>query len=195
MLDYNELKVGTIFTKNDDPNPYEVMEYAFIRMQQRKPVTQLKIKNLLTGKVQDYAAHQNESFYEADINAVPVVFIYHQKDQYWFHEKGKPAARFFLADEIVGDAGQFLKNNTEVRAFKFAADDGEKIINIELPVKMDLKVTEAPPAIKGNTAQGGTKLVTLETGAKVNVPLFINEGDVVKINTQTGDYVERVEKN
>ncbi len=195
MLDYNELKVGTIFTKNDDPNPYEVLEYAFIRMQQRKPVTQLKIKNLLTGKVQDYAAHQNESFYEANIDTVHVIFIYHSKNEYWFYEKGKPAARFFLTDEIVGDAGQYLKNNTEVKAFKFAAGDGEKIINIELPVKMDLKVTEAPPAIKGNTAQGGAKLVTLETGAKVDVPLFINEGDVIKINTQTGDYVERAEKN
>ncbi|PIP29892.1 elongation factor P [Candidatus Jorgensenbacteria bacterium CG10_big_fil_rev_8_21_14_0_10_54_38] len=194
MLNYNELKVGTIFTKNDDPDPYEVLEYAFIRMQQRKPVTQLKIKNLITGKVQDYAAHQNESFYEADINAVPVVFIYHSKDQYWFHEKGKPAARFFLADEAVGDVRQYLKNNTEVKVFKFAAGDSEKIINIELPVKMDLKVTEAPPAIRGDTAQGGTKSVTLETGAKANVPLFINEGDVVRVNTTTGEYVERVEK-
>jgi elongation factor P len=194
MLDYNELKVGTIFTKNEDPNPYEVMEYAFIRMQQRKPVTQLKIKNLLTGKVQDYAAHQNEAFYEAAIDVVPVTFIYHQKDQYWFHEKGKPAARFSLTEEVVGSAGQYLKNQTEVKAFKFGAEEGERVINIELPVKMDLRVTEAPPAIKGNTAQGGTKSVTLETGAKVNVPLFIGEGDIVKINTTTGEYAERVEK-
>lgn len=190
MLNYNELKVGTIFTKNEDPNPYKVMEYAFIRMQQRKPVTQLKIKNLLTGKVLDYAAHQNESFYEVEIETAMVNFIYHSKGEYWFHEKGKPAARFSLTDELVGDAGQFLKANTEVKAFKF----NDKIISIELPVKMDLKVTEAPPAIKGDTAQGGTKTVTLETGGKANVPLFINEGDVVRINTQTGDYVERVEK-
>lgn len=190
MLNYNELKVGTIFTKNEDPNPYKVMEYAFIRMQQRKPVTQLKIKNLLTGKVLDYAAHQNESFYEVKIETAMVNFIYHSKGEYWFHEKGKPAARFSLTDELVGDAGQFLKANTEVKAFKF----NDKIISIELPVKMDLKVTEAPPAIKGDTAQGGTKTVTLETGGKANVPLFINEGDVVRINTQTGDYVERVEK-
>lgn len=195
MLNYNELKVGTIFTKNEDPDPYEVLEYAFIRMQQRKPVTQLKIKNLISGKVQDYAAHQNESFYEADIEAVPVVFIYRRNNEYWFHEKGKPSARFFLTEEIMGDAGQFLKNGTEVKAFKFQADEGEKIINIELPVKVDLKVTEAPPAIKGNTAQGGNKAATLETGGKVNVPLFINEGDIVRVNTQTGEYVERVEKN
>ncbi|MDP3975012.1 MAG: elongation factor P [Candidatus Jorgensenbacteria bacterium] len=190
MLSYNELKVGTIFTKNEDPNPYKVMEYAFIRMQQRKPVTQLKIKNLLTGKVLDYAAHQNESFYEADIEVTPVTFIYRSKNEYWFHEKGKPAERFKLTDDIVGDAGQFLKANTEVKAFKFK----DAIINLELPVKMDLKVTEAPPAIKGDTATGGTKTAILETGGKANVPLFINEGDIVRINTQTGEYVERVTK-
>ena len=190
MLNYNELKVGTIFTKNDDPDPYLVLEYAFIRMQQRKPVTQLKIKNLLSGKVQNYAAHQNESFYETELEKQSVSFIYHSKDQYWFHETGNPKNRFFLTDAVLGDAGQFLKSNTEVKAIKF----GEKIINIELPIKIDLKVTEAPPAIKGDTAQGGTKVVTLETGAKVSAPLFINEGDILRINTQTGEYYERVEK-
>lgn len=188
MLSYNELKVGTLFIKDGDP--YEVLEYAFIRMQQRKPVTQLKIKNLISGKVQNYSAHQNESFEEAEIDQVPVTFIYHNKGEYWFHEKGNPKNRFALQDDVVGDAAHYLKQNTEVKAFKF----GEKIINIEIPVKVDLKVTEAPPAIKGDTAQGGTKTVTLETGGKANVPLFINEGDIIRINTASGDYVERVEK-
>ena len=190
MLSYNELKIGTIFTKNEDPDPYEVLEYAFIRMQQRKPVAQLKIKNLLSGKVQNYAAHQNESFYEVEIDMVPVTFIYHSRDEYWFHEKNNPKNRFALKDDVLGESGQYLKQNTEVKAFKF----GEKIINVEIPVKMDFKVIEAPPAIKGDTAQGGTKSVTLETGAKVNVPLFINEGDIVRLNTTTGEYYERVEK-
>jgi elongation factor P len=189
-LEYIELKVGTVFTKNDDPDPYKVMEYAFIRMQQRKPVVQLKIKNLITGKSQDYTAHQNEDFFEIEIDTVNANFIYHSKGQYWFHEMGNPKNRFFLTDEVLGDVGQYLKPNTEIKSFKF----GEKIIDIELPVKMEFKITEAPPAIKGNTAQGGTKLATIETGAKVNVPLFVNEGDVIRINTTTGQYVERVEK-
>jgi elongation factor P len=169
-LKYNELKIGTVFTKNEDPDPYEVLEYAFIRMQQRKPVTQLKIKNLLSGKVQNYTAHQNETFREAEIDMVPVIFIYKSRGECWFHEKGKPQNRFSLTEETVGDANTFLKANTEIKAFKY----GEKIINIELPIKMDFKVTEAPPAIKGNTAQGGTKVVTIETGGKVNAPLFID---------------------
>jgi len=203
MLSYNELKIGTIFTKNEDPDPYEVLEYAFIRMQQRKPVAQLKIKNLISGKVQDFTAHQNDNFYEVEIDIVPAIFIYHNKNQYWFHEKGNPKNRFFLTDEAVGDAGQFLKPNTEIKSFRFNdpktsrqnGNEGKgKIINIELPIKMDLKVTEAPPAIRGDTAQGGTKTVILETGAKINVPLFINEGDIIRINTITKEYVERIDK-
>lgn len=189
-LEYNELKVGTVFTKNDDPDPYKVMEYAFIRMQQRKPVVQLKIKNLLTGKSQDYTAHQNEDFREAEIETMQANFIYHAKGEYWFHEIGNPKNRFFLMDEVVGSAGQYLKPNTEIKASKF----GDKVIDIELPIKMEFKVTEAPPTIKGNTAQGGTKMVTIETGAKISVPLFVGQDDVIRINTQTGEYVERVEK-
>lgn len=190
QLEYNELKVGTIFTKNEDPNPYQVLEYAFIRMQQRKPVTQLKIKNLLTGKNQDYTAHQNDNFKEAEIDMMPVTFLYHSKDQYFFNETGNPKNRFFLTDAVVENMGSFLKTNLEVKAYKF----GDKFINIELPVKMEFKVTEAAPAVRGNTAQGGDKVVTLETGTKLTVPMFINEGDIVRVNTQTGTYVERVEK-
>ncbi|MGC9611095.1 MAG: elongation factor P [Minisyncoccia bacterium] len=188
-LSYNELKIGTIFIKDGDP--WKVLDYAFIRMQQRKPVAQLKIENLVNGKVVDYSAHQNEAFEEAEIETMPVTFIYQSRGEYWFTEKGNPKNRFQLKVEVLGNAAQFLKANLEVTAYKF----GEKIINMELPIKMDLKVIEAPPAIKGNTAQGGTKLVTLETGAKINAPLFINEGDILRINTTTGEYVERVEKS
>ncbi len=188
MLSYNELKVGTLFIK--DGAPFEVLEYQFVRMQQRKPVAQLKIKNLINGKVMNYTAHQNENFEEAEIEIMPVQFIYHNRGQYWFHEVGKPRTRFFLTDEVVGEAGQYLKQNSEVKALKF----NNQIINIAPPIKVDLKVIEAPPGIRGNTAQGGTKTVTLETGAKVNVPLFINEGDIIRLNTASGEYVERVEK-
>ena len=88
----------------------------------------------------------------------------------------------------MGDAGQFLKPNTKVTTFMF----NEKVIKVDIPIKMEFKVMEAPPAIRGNTAQGGTKAVTIEGGAKVNVPLFVNEGEMIRVNTQTGEYVERV---
>jgi len=188
MLSYNELKVGTLFIK--DGQPYEVLDYSFVRMQQRKPVAQLKIRNLITGKVQNYTAHQNESFEEAEIEIIGANFIYTHRGQYWFNEINNPKNRFALDENVIGDSVYYLKPNIEVRAFKFK----DKIINIELPIKVDLKVIEAPPAVRGDTAQGGSKTVTLETGVKVNVPLFINQGDIIRINTQTCEYVERVEK-
>lgn len=188
MLSYNELKPGVKFIK--DGEPYRVLEYSFVRMQQGKPVAQLKIKNILSGKNINYTAHQNENFEEAVFETKPAIFIYHRNQEYWFHEDGKPGNRFMLTDEVVGDGGRFLKGKMQVSAIEFK----DEIINIELPIKVDLEVMEAPPSVKGNTAQGGTKNVTLETGTTANVPLFVNTGDVVRINTQTGEYVERAEK-
>ena len=107
---------------------------------------------------------------------------------FWFHEEGNPKNRFSLTAEMLGAQTQFLKPNTLITTFVFR----DKVIKVALPVKMDFEVIEAPPSIKGNTAQGGDKVVTIEGGAKVSVPLFINEGEMIRINTQTGQYVERV---
>jgi elongation factor P len=95
--------------------------------------------------------------------------------------------QFSLPKSVIGDLSKYLVENTEVTVLNYS----NQPINIELPVKMEFKVVEAPPAIRGNTADGGTKLVTLETGIKVNTPLFIKEGDILRINTETGEYVER----
>ena len=110
--------------------------------------------------------------------------------QYWFHEEGNPKNRFSLSAEAIGTSGQLLQPNTKVLTVTFSG----KVIKVSLPIKIELEVVEAPPALRGNTAQGGTKQVTLKGGAKVNVPLFINAGDVVRVNTETGEYTERVEK-
>ena len=171
-----------------DGMPYEVLEMNFLRMQQRKAVVQTRIKNLITGKIVDRNFQASDNFEEADIERRNALFIYASRGEYWFHAEGDPKARFSLPEDIVGDQGKFLKPNTKVQTMVFE----EKVIKLDIPIKMDFKVTEAPPAIRGNTAQGGTKQVTIEGGAKINAPLFINEGDTIRINTQTGDYVERV---
>ena len=189
MLAYNELKKGTIFVMDGDP--YEVLEYEFLRMQQRKPVTKCKIKNLISGKIVERAFHQNESFEEAEIVKEEIKYLYNNKGQFWFSAKDNPANRFFLTEEQAGESGKFLKANTLVTALKF----GDKIMAIRPPIKVDLKVKEAPPGYKGDTATGGSKKVVLETGAEINVPLFVNAGDVIKVNTETGEYVERMEKS
>ncbi len=189
MLTYNDLRKGTIFVL--DGEPYEVLEYAFLRMQQRKPVAKTKILNLLNGKIVERNFHQNETFEEAEIDKEPIKYIYNHRDEYWFTAKNDPAKRFSLTETLLGSKAKFLKPNSEVVAFKF----GDKIMKIDIPIKMDLKIKETQPGIKGDTAQGGSKPAILETGAKVTVPLFVNIGDTVRINTETGDYVERVEKS
>ena len=171
-----------------DGAPYEVVETHFLRMQQRKAVVQTRIRNLITGKLLDRNFQASDNFEEAEIEKKNSMFIYMNKGEYWFHAEGDPKARFSLNAEVVGDQGQFLKPNTKVMTWLF----NDKVIKVEIPIKMDFKVIEAPPSIKGNTAQGGTKVVTIEGGAKVSAPLFINEGEMIRINTETGEYVERV---
>ncbi|MBI4919979.1 elongation factor P [Candidatus Azambacteria bacterium] len=188
MINYNELKPGVVFIL--DGEPYEVLEFNFMRMQQRKPVAQTKIRNLISGKILSRNFAHTESFEEAEIDFKKVKFLYSHRDRFVFCDIQNPSGRFELPVEVVGDKAKFFKPNSEVEVISFK----DKIINIKLPIKMDFKVVEAPPAIRGNTAQGGNKIVTIETGAQVAVPLFINEGDIIKINTQTGEYTERIEK-
>jgi len=188
MLSYTDLKKGIIFILNNEP--HEVLEYSFLRMQQRKPVVQLKIKNLITNKIVQKSAHQNESFMEAEINKKQVMFIYSHKGEFWFMEPENPKSRFLISRETLGENAKFLKKDISVAIYEF----NEKIIKVEIPIKMDFKVIEAPPGVKGNTAQGGTKTVVLENNIKIQTPLFIEEGDTVRINTQNGEYVERISK-
>lgn len=189
MLSYNELRPGKLFVLNGEP--HKVLEYDFLRMQQRKPVAQLKVKNLISGKVLNYTAHENEKFEEAELESLSLIFLYSHRGEYWFSLPKNPKNRFSLSEDTLGNITKFLRPNTEVKALKFE----NKIITIELPIKVDLKVVEAPPGIRGDTAQGGTKTAKLETGSEISVPLFINEGDIVRVNTETGEYVERVEKS
>ncbi len=185
MLEYNEITVGKFIIYNGEP--WEVLASHVFRKQQRKPVNATKLKNLITGRVTENSFHQSEKAEEADLEFKNIQFIYENKGEYWFHEEGNPSKRFSLTAEQIGSGGKFLKKDTVAKAMVF--DD--QIIGVKLPIKMDLKVVEAPPSTKGNTAQGGNKVVKLETGANVNTPLFINEGEIIRINTETGEYVER----
>lgn len=188
VLAYSDIVAKKIITL--DGEPYEVLSSHVFRMQMRKPVNQTKLRNLKSGKVVERSFHQSETVPEADVEYEDITYLYSHRGEYWFSEKGNPKNRFKIDEAIIGDIGHFLKQNSDVEAMRFEGD----IIGIHLPIKLDLVVKEAPPTVKGNTAQGGTKQVTLETGATVNTPLFINEGDIVRINTDTGQYVERVEK-
>ncbi len=188
-LSVNELKPKTFFIF--EGQPWVILEAHHLKMQQRRPVVQTRMKNLINGKIVERNFAQSDIFEEADIKRGEVKFLYNHRDEYWFCHKDDPSKRFLLDEEILGDTTKFLKNNLIVGAILF----NDQIINIELPVKMDFKVVEAPPAIRGDTAQGGVKQVVIETGVTVNTPLFVEEGDTIRVNTETGQYVERVEKS
>lgn len=188
MLSYNEILPKTVIVMNDEP--FLVLSAHVFRKQMRKPVNQTKIKSLKSGRVIEQTFHQNENVEQADLEKKMVEFVYENRGVYWFCDAGKPQNRFELSEAVVGDAIQFIKPKSEVEALVF----NEEIIGVKIPIKVDLAVKEAAPAIKGNTVQGGSKEVILETGAKLQVPMFINEGDVVRLNTETGEYTERVSK-
>ncbi|TSC70311.1 MAG: elongation factor P [Parcubacteria group bacterium Gr01-1014_49] len=188
VLSYNEILSKSIINYNGEP--YEVLSAHIFRMQQRKPVNQTKLRHLISGKVTEISFHQNETVTEADIGRMQANYLYTNRGESWFAEKGNPKNRFSFPEDAVHDKIQWIVPNSEVEILTYE----EKPMTVKIPVKVDLEVKEAPPAVKGNTVTGGNKLATLSTDAKVNVPLFINAGDIVRINTDSGEYTERVEK-
>lgn len=189
MLSYNDLKKGILFFWNGEA--YEVLEYNFVRMQQRRPSAQTKIRNLKTGAISLQTFKQSDTFEELEFEKRPAVFVFCNRGTCTFHLAGKQSERFGLPEnEELKNKTQYLKPNSDVTARYI---DNE-LLDILIPIKVDLKVTDAPPAVRGNTAQGGLKQVTLETGIVLNVPMFINEGDTLRINTESGEYVERINK-
>lgn len=186
MLEYNEVTVHKYIIFENEP--WEVIGSHVFRKQQRKPVNATKLRNLITGRITEVSFHVSDKVEEADIDKKEVKYLYTTKGEFWFCEANDPSQRFKLPEEMIGSAAKFLKPNIVVDAMLF----DEKIIGLKLPIKMELKVVEAHETTKGNTAQGATKAVVLETGAELQVPMFIKEGDVVRVNTETGEYTDRV---
>lgn len=186
MLDFSELQKGKrIIIANQ---PYEIIEAAPLFKGRGHSVLQARIKNLVSGEILSKTFHPSDVFEEAEIEEFEAKFLYSHRGKYFFAEKDNPKRRFELTSEILGKKTDFLIQGQEVRAQVFQ----ERIINIVLPIKIQLKVVESPPDFRGNRAEAGVKQVTLETGAKINVPLFIKEGDIIEVNTETEEYVRRV---
>ncbi len=187
-LSINDLTNGTIV--KIEGQPFVVLSVKHLHIGRGGSSIQTKIKNVKTGQVLERNYKPADAFEEAEIEKMQSRFLYESRGIFWFNEVGNAKNRFSLGVDEIGDAAQFLKPNLGILAIKF--DDA--IISIELPIKVDYKVVEAPPSVRGDTAQGGTKVVVIESGAKVSAPLFIQEGDIIRVNTQTGSYTERIEK-
>ncbi len=192
MLNYNEITPKKYIVLNNEP--YEVVLSQVSRKQANKPVNKTKIKSLISGKVIEKVFHVSEKAKEADIDTKKIKYLYENKGEYWFCDENNPSNRFNLSENVLEDKLKFIKQDSTVDALVFNVDNNEKIIGIKLPIKVDLKVADAPPAVKGNTVSGGSKQITIETGAVLFVPMFINEGDTIRINTDNGEYAERVDK-
>ncbi len=185
-LSYSEIEKGSQIILNGQP--YQVLETLLMFKGRGHSVLQTKLKNLIDGSVVQKTFHPSDSFEEAKVSKIKAKFIYSHRDKFIFAELENPKNRFELSKEQIGGSAKFLKENLEVEGIIFE----DKVINISLPIKIHLKVTQAPPGLKGDRAQSGNKVVTLETGAEISVPLFIETGDIIEINTEKEEYVRRV---
>ncbi len=189
-LEYNEIRTGKIIIHNDEP--CEVLDNHVARTQQRKPQNAVKLRSLKSGKAYNEVFHVSDSADEADLEKRETKFLFTNKGEYWFADPKNPSNRFMLPDKLLGDKIKFLNPNQIVQALVWTNDeDEEETIGVILPIKTTFVVKEAPPSIKGNTANGGGKVITLENGTNISAPFFVETGDKIVVNTETGEYVER----
>lgn len=188
ILAYNEVTQRKFISYEGEP--FEVLSSWIFRKQMRKPVNQTKIRSLINGRVLEITFHQNDKIEEAEVGSKQIKYLFTNKGENWFCDPENPKDRFMLSDDIASDVLKWTKTNSILDGVTY--DD--KVIGIKAPIKVVLKVTECAPAVRGDTSGNALKTVVVETGAKVNVPMFINEGDIIEINTESGDYTNRVEK-
>lgn len=184
MLSLSDIKTGKTISINNEP--YLVIFHQHSKMGRAGAVLRTKIRNLKTGAVMEKTFQGSDKIEKAEIEKSKAQFLYREGENYFFMDNTS-YEQFSLPKSVLGNLTDYLIDGTEVTILNYNGIP----INIELPVKMEFRVVEAPPAIRGNTADGGTKQVVLETGIKVSTPLFIKQGDVVRINTETGEYAER----
>jgi elongation factor P len=185
MIDVNELRKGVTFTM--DGELYKVMEYQHYKPGRGKAIIRTKLRNLRSGSTTDKTFTSGDRVQDIRLDHRIVQYLYRDGDFYYFMDV-ETFEQFPLPDAILEDAKPYLLENMEVELTSF---EGESL-DVELPITVDLKVIEAPPGFAGDTASGATKEVTLETGLKIQTPLFIDEGDVLRIDTRDGRYVTRV---
>jgi elongation factor P len=179
-----DLKIGKVVKLKDDP--FLIVRAQFNRKQQRKPVMRTKLKNLKTGGVLEKTFLSGESFEFADIKTQKIQYLYKTTTDAAFMNE-QTFEQFEIPLEMIEGAVPYLLDGTTVDGVFYEGN----MISISVPPKMVFTVIETTPGVKGDTATGGSKAATLETGLVVDVPLFINEGEKVRVNTETGEYVER----
>jgi elongation factor P len=185
MIDVNELRKGVTFTM--DGELYKVVDYQHHKPGRGKATIRTKIRNLRSGTLREQTFNSGDRVQDIRLDHQTVQYLYSDGDFYHFMDI-ETYEQFPLPDAVLEDAKPYLIENMEIELVGF---EGEAL-DVELPITVDLEVIEAPPGFAGDTAQGATKEITLETGLKLQVPLFINEGDVLRVDTRDARYVTRV---
>lgn len=185
MLSFNEIKLGKVVQVSGEP--YLIIRTDHHKMGRGGAVLKTRLKNLINANILDKTFQGNEKVEEAEIEKKKANFMYGDENEAYFMDN-QTYEQFSIALEQIGDKQKFLKEGADVDVLYFIG----KPVSVDLPVKVELKVVSAPPGVRGNSTGSVTKQIELETGAKINTPLFVNEGDVVRVNTETGEYVERV---
>lgn len=184
MLTINDLNPGTAIILNNQPHIVVWREHAM--MGRGGGFVRTRLKNLLSGATIEQTFKGNDKLQEADLKRTTAQFLYFEDKSPTFMDM-QTFDQFTIDREQIGDASQFLKEEMTVDILWY----GDQPITATLPTKVDLTVTYTEPGFKGNTATNALKPATLETGAQVQVPMFINQGDVVRIDTRNGQYLER----
>jgi elongation factor P len=185
MIDVNELRKGVTFEL--DGNLYKVLDYTHNKTGRGNATIRVKARNLLTGANVERTFNSGLSVQDVRLDYHNVSYLYHDDNFYYFMDNEtfeQPA----VSRETLGDSAKYLKEGMEVKLTFYNG----KAIDVDLPTSVDLKVVEAEMAIRGDTATGVTKKVTTESGVQVQVPNFVNVGDIIRVDTRTGDYVTRV---
>jgi len=166
--------------------PYVIVDFLHVKPGKGGAFVRTKLKNLITGRVLDETFRSGEKVGRPDLEEKDMQYLYQDSEGYCFMDNNT-YEQIFLSENQVGEAKNFLQENINVKILYYKG----RPIGLDLPTTVDLLVTQSEPGVKGDTASGATKSATLETGLVVQVPLFINEGDILKIDTRTGEYIER----
>jgi len=185
MYDTSDFRKGLKIEYNGEP--YEIIDFQHVKPGKGNAFTRTRIKNLITGNVLDLTLKSGEKVGKPDLEEKEMQFMYANGDSYFFMDQ-QSYEQIEINQDTLGDSRLYLLENTVVYILFYKG----KVIGIELPTFMDIQVVKTDPGFKGDTVSNTTKPAELATGAKVQVPLFINEGDIIRVDTRTGEYIERV---
>ncbi|HUT03171.1 MAG TPA: elongation factor P [bacterium] len=187
MISSNNLRPGTKI--EIDESPYSVVEFQHIKPGKGHAFVRTKLKHLFTGAVLDRTFRAGEKLNEAEVFERKMQFLYKEHNAYYFMDT-ETYEQVEVPEEVVGEAGGFMPDNIEVKMMFY----NDLPAGVELPIFVNLKVAETEPGMRGDTVSGATKLAVLSTGAAIQVPLFVEEGEVLRVDTRTKSYCERVQE-